>query len=88
MPCSNDIFTIMEIGTLQDSHTFFKSAILIPSSPELFLALNDLMILLISKGSVGLKYNDFGFGAVVTYDFDVLREGGIASAYCFPIFAK
>ena len=41
------------------------------------------MILLISKGSVGLKYNDFGFGVEVTYDFDFLREGGTEkSRYC------
>ena len=62
MPCSNDMFIIMESGTLHGLHSCFKRIMLIPSSPVLFLALHAFNIVIISVGPVGVKYSDDGLG--------------------------
>ena len=37
MPCSNDLFIIMESGTPHGSHDYFKRIMMMPSSPVLYL---------------------------------------------------
>ena len=61
---------------------------LMPSSPELFLALNDLIILRISSGSVGDKNIESRFGTLFIYCRGSLFDFGMASAYFLPIFVK
>ena len=61
---------------------------LIPSSTKLFLALNDLIILSISSGSVGDKNIESRFGTVFIECWGSLFDFGMASSYCLPIFVK